>query len=350
MSFASAAARSTPRVAHTTLAALCAALACLSPRAFAQAQPTVQVYGVMDIAFGTFKDAGGARTTQVAPGNLTTSYIGFKGAEDLGSGLQATFNLESYLRNDSGDLGRYSGDAFWSRAANVGLSSRDWGTAKMGRIGTPLFAQVLRFNPLAASFGFSPAIRTHFSYTGKVAGDTAWNNAVSYTSPEVAGFTADLLYSARESASGANTSAALRYVDKAFAIGIVTQTVKVPFKSGEERSTDIGASYDFGVAKLFGQYGRVKESATQLATAQTRDTLSQLGVSVPVGPGAVLASWGQARTSAATASASATRTFTTVGYDWRLSKRTDLYAMWMSDQWRRREAGSSMAVGIRHAF
>ena len=334
---------------HVSSRAVGLAAAMLLSAAIAHAQQagSLQAYGVLDISAGSFKDAGSQRSTQVSPGNMTTSFFGFKGNEDLGDGLKALFTLESYMRNDTGAIGRYDGDTFWSRNAYVGLQNGA-GTVKLGRSGTPLFFNTMRYNPFGGSFGFSPAIRTFFSYTGKVAGDTAWDNAVAYNSPDLNGFTADLLYGAKEQAQGANSSAAVRYAKGDFSIGLVQQTVKVPFTRGDEKAWQLGSSYDFGVVQVSGLYGQVKEGDTGKSTANTRDKITQLGVSVPVGGNnAIMASWAQAKTSGAFI---ATRTFVTLGYDQRLSKRTDVYGIVMSDRWTGRDSGSTVAVGIRHAF
>jgi len=332
------------------LFALLSACGLLALTSVAQAQQasTVQTYGVLDISVGSFKDAGGRRSTQVSPGNMSTSFIGFKGEDDLGGGLKALFALETYVRNDTGATGRYDGDNFWSRNAYVALQG-GWGAVKLGRSGTPLFFNTMRHNPFGASFGFSPAIRSFFSYTGKVAGDTAWDNAVAYNSPAFAGgWNADLLYAAKETGHGPNASAALRYADGAFSAGFVAQRVEVPFTRGDETTWQLGATYDFGVLKLMGQHGRVKEEGTNKATANTKDAITQIGVSLPWGPsGAFLASWAQAKTSGAV---DAKRTFVTLGYDHKLSRRTDVYGIVMSDRWTKRESGSTVAVGIRHAF
>jgi predicted porin len=39
-----------------------------------------------------------------------------------------------------------------------------------------------------------------------------------------------------------------------------------------------------------------------------------------------------------------------VGYDYNLSKRTDLYAMLMSDKITTFESGTSLGLGVRHRF
>ena len=101
----------------------------------AMAQSSVQVTGVVDNYFGSMERAGDAgRTSSVNSGGMTTSWLGFKGTEDLGGGLKATFNLTSFLRTDTGASGRFNGnETFFSRDANVGLSG-SFGAVTLGPV------------------------------------------------------------------------------------------------------------------------------------------------------------------------------------------------------------------------
>ena len=45
-----------------------------------------------------------------------------------------------------------------------------------------------------------------------------------------------------------------------------------------------------------------------------------------------------------------TRDTVTVGYDYTLSKRTDVYAMLMNDKITKFESGNSFGLGVRHKF
>ncbi|MEY2840831.1 MAG: hypothetical protein RJB60_3130 [Pseudomonadota bacterium] len=123
----------------------------------AQAQSSLNLYGILDLSAGSFETsyntAKSNRVTQVESGKMTTSYIGFKGTEDLGGGLKANFMLESFLRLDTGASGRSSSDVFWGRNANVGLSG-GFGKVVLGRMDNFLFQQALAFNPYGGSFGF----------------------------------------------------------------------------------------------------------------------------------------------------------------------------------------------------
>lgn len=331
-----------------------AVAAALAAGGAAQAQSSVQLYGLADVSVGSFKTSGGDRTKQVASGRMATSFLGFKATEDLGGGLQAIVVLEHFMRLDTGEAGRFAGDSFWSRNANVGLRG-DFGYVRMGRIGTPLFINTLSFNPFADSFGFSPSIRTIYQGgIGKLAGDSGWNNAVGWISPKFGGVSATLLVAAGEGAGeGPNVGGSISYADGPLAIGLAAQKVETAFSRGEEKAWQLGASYDFKVVKVYGQIGRIKEGDTFSGAAiaagnDTRDRTMQLGVSVPVGAvGSVLASYGEAKTSGRLDSK---RSFTTVAYDHALSKRTDLYAVVMFDKLKGADRAATTAVGVRHNF
>lgn len=319
----------------------------------AQAQ-TAQVYGLADVSVGSFKESGGKRTEQVASGRMATSYLGFRATEDLGGGLQAIVTLEHFMRMDSGEAGRFAGDAFWSRNANVGLRG-SFGLIRLGRIGTPFFVNTLSYNPFLDSFGFSPAIRTIYQGgIGKLAGDSGWNNAVGYSTPRLGAFTGHVLVSAGEGAGeGPNVGGSLQYADGALAVGLAAQKVQTAFSAGEETAWQLGASYDFGPVKVFGQVGRIEEDDTRTGSAvaagsDTRDRTLQAGFSLPVGAvGKVLASYGEAKTTGARDSK---RSFTTLAYDHQLSKRTDVYAVVMFDKLKGQDRAATTALGVRHNF
>jgi len=325
-----------------------AAIACLAGGALGvHAQSSTQIYGLMDVFVGSLENSGASRLSKVDSGGMTTSYIGFKGSEDLGAGLSAQFAIESFLRPDTGEAGRFGGDAFWARSAFVGLAG-DFGTVRFGRNTNPTFVTTLVFNPFGDSFGFSPTIRNHFGGgTGKVAGDTGWSNSVTYLSPKLGGLSASLLYSMKEAAQGANFGGSLTYFAGPLGLAVAAQQVKVPFADGKETTYQFNGSYDFGVVKAFGQYTQVKEKGT--GSAVPKDKLYQLGATVPLGAGSVLASWGHAK-SDATAGDDIKRDTVSLGYDHFLSKRTDLYAVYMYDKIKREDAGNSFAVGIRHRY
>jgi len=126
----------------------------------------------------------------------------------------------------------------------------------------------------------------------------------------------------------------------------------------------IGGSYDFGIAKPSFMYAQGK-----VPVVGGDNTIQSwlLGVTVPVGPGAVLASYGQIKNKDVAATTSKQLA---LGYTYALSKRTNLYASYarmtndnnvqniVNDATGNNDAplgangltSSGFALGIRHKF
>lgn len=333
-------------------ALLCATAAVVTPLA-ARAQPNVSLYGLVDLSAGQFQTAGTAKTRRLDSGNMTTSFLGFQGKEDLGDGWLAIFKLEAFLRTDTGAMGRFDGDSFFARNSYVGLQGK-YGTVTVGRNTTPLFVSTLIFNAIGDSFGYSPSIRQLFTPTTGLAffGDTGWNNSAFYGSPDVGGLTFSLIGNAAEGAAGAtgkNVGGNVLYFAGPFAATGAYQQVKngafgTPAGWTSQDTWQVGASYDFTVVKLYGQYSRVKTNATQ----DTESKLTSVGASVPIGLGKVLLQYGNARADFGVSEV--TNKTLTLGYDHNLSKNTDLYAVWMNDKLTAKTAGNTVATGIRLRF
>lgn len=103
----------------------------------------------------------------------------------------------------------------------------------------------------------------------------------------------------------------------------------------------LGGSYDAKVVKGFLTYGK---SSSDLAGVASKATTS-LGLSASLGNGKVLAAWANTKVDAGD-----TRDTVTVGYDYTLSKRTDVYAMLMNDKITTFESDTSFGMGVRHRF
>lgn len=340
---------------RSVAAACAAALALLATGA--QAQSSVTLAGTVDVYAGSLKNPGDAgRTTVVNSGGMTTSWFGFKGTEDLGGGLKASFALTSFFQADSGAPGRFTGDPFFSRDANVSLSG-GWGALTLGRALAPNFLPTILFNPFGDSFTFSPLVLHNnislFNTTGWAAttpSDTGWANEVMYTTPDFGGLSGNLHYQLGEQPhdSGVyNIGANLLYFHGPFAATAfyerdkVSNPVPAPFAAGD-RKTDwmLGASYDFTAVKLFGTYGR----AWSDTLAPAWKTWSA-GASAPLGPGRLLADYAHTEVNTG-----ATRKTFSFGYDYVLSKSTDLYAVAMHDDVTTFSSGTSYGAGIRKRF
>lgn len=104
----------------------------------ASAQSSVTLYGIVDVGVENLSNVGAGGDSLTRMPNLTGSVpsrFGFRGSEDLGSGLRAVFNLETGFSPDSGVLNQ--GGRMFGRQANVGLQS-SWGTFSVGRQNTML--------------------------------------------------------------------------------------------------------------------------------------------------------------------------------------------------------------------
>lgn len=325
----------------------------------ASAQSSVQLMGTTDIYAGGIRMSGDAgRRTVVNSGGLTTSWFGVKGTEDLGGGLKANFALTTFIQVDTGNQGRFANDPFFSRDANVSLQG-GFGTLQLGRGLAPNFLPTVIFNPFGDSFTFSPLVLHAnvplFNGTGWAAttpSDTGWANQIIYSTPRFGGLSANFHYQFGEvqnSNGPHNAGFNLLYFNGPFAATMFYERDQIsnpgapaPFATADTK-TDwmVGASYDAGFAKGFLTYGRAK-SDRLVPEAKT----VSLGASIPAGgTGKVLVGGAKTRVTPGN-----TRTTWTVGYDYNLSKRTDVYAMLMRDKITTFVSGTSYGFGIRHRF
>jgi predicted porin len=162
---------------------LLAATLALAGAAAAQAQSSVQIYGLTDVGVERLSNvtAGGGSRLRIPDltGGIAPSRLGFTGAEDLGGGLKAVFTLEMGILVDSGSIGQ--GGRSFGRQAFVGLAG-DWGAVTVGRVYTMLgasFADADIIGPaqfgLGALDSYLPNARSDnaISYRGKFGGVSA---------------------------------------------------------------------------------------------------------------------------------------------------------------------------------
>ena len=119
---------------------------------WAAAQSSVTVYGIVDVGLLTSsRSAAGGSTTSMASGGIAPSIWGFRGTEDLGNGLKATFNLEGHLDASTGaDVGPQ-----FRRQSNLGLSSPEWGSVTLGNQYSPAVLAFAATDPRGLRENFS---------------------------------------------------------------------------------------------------------------------------------------------------------------------------------------------------
>ncbi len=299
----------------------------------AQAQSQVSIYGNLDVSFGRFDFPGVEATTRVESGVLRESYIGFKGQEDLGGGLKAFFTLESAIAVDTGS----QDGNFWSRTSVVGLTG-DFGTVALGNARTLNFLANQAYNPFGATGLFSSSA-VLFGF------DSNFTNSITYSSPNLGGFTAAVQAGLAENKNTGTDSNAygvqLNYAAGPLAVGATYEDAQESIFSDAKR-WQLGASYDFGAVKLFGQYGQAKGSNDDESYK-----FWQIGAGIPVSSaGTVLTSYAQGKQEDAKL-----RQFS-LAYDHSLSKRTGAYVGAVNQRFNLADpkSGTSFMVGVRHAF
>ena len=315
---------------------------------------TALLYGVLDVSGSRVKEVGGDWRWQLDSDSMQPSYLGIRATEDLGGGLRAVFRLESYLRVDTGSVGRTAGDPFWAREASVGLSGQ-FGTTVLGRTASPLYLSTANFNPFGESPGFSPSVRQYFGSRGAVLGDTRWNNSIWYSNistdaPLRVTFSANLPEGVAGAPSNAyNYGTSVAYITGPFAAVVAYERIKnssAPMPAGFQRQQAIqaGATYDFTILRVYGQVGRVETDAT----VEDQANIYQLGIAVPFGTSLILASYGNSH--AKSSVRTATDKITSIAYDYFLSKNTDIYVAAMYEKLTNTSSGSAFAGGVRMRF
>lgn len=330
-------------------AGLITAGACLG--AAAQDATSLQLYGLIGAYGARIERSGDPQpVNQVGHGGLTTSYWGLRGSESLGSGYKVIFALESFFQTDTGAQGRNTSDPMFSRNAYVGIEG-GFGKVTVGRQTNPTYINMGMVSPFGISVAFSPLVLHSFvaSYNGALIGDTVWNNAIQYATPRTNGLAGNVIYGVGEvagSSGTANLGLHGSYVKGAFTAVASAQRFRVPLTAPVTRQKGylLGAAYDFKTVKVHG--AMVKSEGGTFSETMTHD----VGIKVPVTvQGAVLAEFARTTRERVTAADNVRRTFS-LGYDHFLSKRTDVYAIYMRDKQTGFDAGDSIALGLRHLF
>jgi predicted porin len=335
--------------------------AALSAPAFAQS--SVQLYGLVDAFVGSVKNPGAHAAVVTQGGGLSTSFWGLRGTEDLGGGYSTFFVLESYFQPQNGTYGRFTNDSFFSRNAYLGIAT-PYGSIRAGRLTTPLYISTINLNPFFNSYTFSPWIFHTYKGLGPqgVVGDSGWNNAVAYSSPTIGGLNGTVIYSFGNTAGDAGAhkwggtlnyangpvvlAANYQYINYSNVAGdIATALPAIPGLKSQE-TIQLDGSYNFNVVRVFAGYMNIRNKAT-LGTTTTNS--EQLGVSIPVGVGSVLGDFVYSKSTGPN-SGDVHRTTWAVGYDYPLSKRTDVYAAFKYDHYASQSTGLTYGAGLRHNF
>lgn len=302
----------------------------------AQAQSHIQIYGTVDT--GYIKETG----SDLRMGENATNLIGFRGYEDLGGGLKATFELEKqFALNDGTALETYMGDhlkgqetADWLGAANLGLEG-DWGKVRFGRISEISFEYFSSLDPFEqGSTGASLALynRLHSEQT---------SNTVRYDSPEYNGFGVSASFTLSE--DDHNLAREEDTTNYGFAGSLHYDNGPLALMANYARLADsndswvfnIGGGYAFGPARITAgwQTSKFKEQKPSLL-ADDPDFFSamdqqewMIGLTYDIGPGTFKLAYNRASIDNWHAGKDGDVNKYAMGYTYNLSKRTAIYGV-----------------------
>jgi predicted porin len=165
-------------------------LALLGAVGAAQAQSSVTLYGVIDAGLSYVSNADEASNHRWGTQNgiLSGSRWGLKGQEDLGGGLKAIFQLENGFDPSTGQSNQ--GGREFGRQAFVGVTSNTWGTLTLGRQYDPSvdMVQGITGDNYFGSIMATPGDIDNYD------NDLRVSNSVKYVSPNYAGFQVEGIY------------------------------------------------------------------------------------------------------------------------------------------------------------
>jgi predicted porin len=338
------------------------ALAVLASASAAYAQSSVTLFGIVDVALSAGHGSV-ANRTQLTTSGYNSSRIGFRGVEDLGGGMSASFWLEAGFNPDSGvgqatnvnnqstgsspscavagptatcsvnQMG--SQGLTFNRRSTVSLGG-GWGEVRLGRDYTPQFWNLTVFDPFGTN-----GVGTTQTLNSSVGGPTVVraSNSIGYFLPgSLGGFYGQVQYSLGENLRNAVNSKdgdglGLRVGYANGPVNVAGSYSRTRFATGDIKSTNLGGQWDFGVAKAMGHY--VRDRVDNGASGKGY----LIGALVPVGPGEIRLAYSQYKNDLA---GEPKAKKLALGYVHNLSKRTAVYTTIARV---RNSGGSAQALG-----
>jgi len=227
------------------------ALALAAVAGSAAAQTNVTVYGIVDLGQAFVKSSsvnGVAGQGTVGRLDSNSSYIGFKGVEDLGNGLKAVFQYETGFSADN------AGALAGGRDTFVGLTG-GFGTAVAGNLTHPLraFGAKVELVPAAAGIGSMASVTGRIGGANTGADDRA-SNAIAYVSPSFGGFSGTVAYingenkpnSAAAAAAKQDVIGTYQICNGNVVLATATCSGTAAVNAGNSRAYQVAGQYDNG--------------------------------------------------------------------------------------------------------
>lgn len=342
----------------------------------AAAQSSVTLFGVVDLSVLSVSNSGGTQKL-MQNNSYNSNRLGFRGVEDLGGGMKASFWLEAGMGNDTGAIGSLApataptsgvqgNTKMFNRRSTVSLAG-NFGEIRLGRDYTPQFWTTTIYDAFGTN---GPGSSLNVSLGGiNALGSGAGtfvraDNSVGYFLPaNLGGLFGQIQVSGAEGVANTNnqnkhTSVRLGYAAGPVSVAFATGKTKpiTGFGGAEFKMTNLGASFDAGVMKVMGYVNDSK-------TSTRKERLMHLGASVPMGAAELRLGYTKSDNSG-TGFDTADATQFAVGVVYNLSKRTAVYGDYSRISNKaggtfnvlgsgNNTAGASsrgIDVGVRHAF
>lgn len=361
-----------------------AAVAVLGAFAGSALAADVQLYGIIDTGF-QYKhfdsDITGFDSTDsfsMETGQQSGSRFGFKGTEDLGNGLTVGFILENQFDSDTGAL---KDGLLFRRESSLFLQG-GFGKIAFGRMGSinqgvSSWGKIGRISAFGTSWTNSAQVGTIMSTS------TIYDNMISYETPDFAGFKVYAQYgmgdNGAENESGSDRYYALGATYDNGPVAAYLAVDSINYKSWDgATATDpddsltvtFGGSYNFEVAKVYLGVQYFDEVSAKYLNGTTgangiadkvEGWAALLSADAPVAGGKAMFGVGYYDAEAAGSSDAdfdLSRWVVSAGYDYPLSKRTNVYgvATYAQDSYERKGMDDvepnvlAVMVGLRHKF
>lgn len=343
----------------------------------AVAQSSVTLFGIVDATFQRGSGSTASRT-QLGSGGNSTSRLGFRGVEDLGGGLSASFWLEAAVSADNGQGGatntnnQTTGTAVapngtqgltFGRRSTVSLTG-GWGELRLGRDYSVQYYNRFGFDPFGNN-GVGSSQTNSGSLGGPVSSRVS--NAIMYFLPRnLGGFYGEAQYYLGENPGNAGateedgTGGGVRLGYRAGPLDVAVAHARTQYAqtatTGDITSSNIAARYDFGSFTAMGGYYR--DTVDRIGGLTGRGP--QVGGIFRVGAGEIKAQYSSYKT---TAAGNPESRKISLGYVHKMSKRTAVYGTYARVRnsggattalngatTAANQASSGFDLGLRHSF
>ncbi|MBB4519786.1 MULTISPECIES: porin [Paraburkholderia] len=214
------------------------------------AQSSVTLYGVVDEGFNYTNNVGGKHDYELQSGYAQGSRWGLKGAEDLGGGTKAIFQLENGFNLNNGRLGQ--GGLLFGRQAYVGVSNATFGTVTLGR----QYDSVVDYLAQTTANGnWAGYLFSHPFDNDNTDNSFRVNNTVKYASPDFAGLQFGGTYSFSNATGFANNrqfSLGAQYANGGLLVAAAYLNADNPGQSSGGAITSTDANFVAERLRIFG--------------------------------------------------------------------------------------------------